>query len=90
MARPSKMMAYFTRELAARFGGCGTEIVMANGTWKPLTPKNGKRRSRNCVNVCKPETKTPCRPFAEVNNYCSTDGWTFFWRTTPSLLFGRQ
>jgi hypothetical protein len=76
------------KEVAARSGGSATGTVTENGTWKRLTPKIGRRRSVDCANVYKLAIKTPCRRSAGAKTFCSTNGWSFFWRTIPSPLFG--
>ena len=91
MARPSKHDGVLYKELAARFGGCGTAIVMANAYLESTNTEEwqeAQRKLRERLQARDESTlQTSC---ARVNNCFSTDGWTFFWRTTPSLRFGRQ
>ena len=85
MARPSKHDGVrLSTEVTARFGGCATGTVMVAAAWNQLTPKTGRKRSGNCANDYKPETKTRCTSFAGANSSRLANGWTFSWRTTPA------
>src|SRR5437899_7915367 len=78
------MMELFFGERVQSSGGCVTGNATERAAGNRLSPKTGRRPTRNSVNAFRPETETSCKLFDKARAFSSENGRSSSWRIIPS------